>query len=89
MASCYICGDDVPKGQGYRRKVHTGSSTGITSGGSFSARSYSGIRTVCGNCAAAVDRENANATRRVMIIIVLGVLGVMAAIAWISMYGRR
>lgn len=56
MANCYHCGIG---GSSYRRYVHTGNSFGNwvskRSYGS-SSRSYYGLRTLCENCAARVDK---------------------------------
>lgn len=60
MAECYICGSYIPRGEGYRRHVHTGSSArvyvGRLRGGSF-GQSY-GPRTVCSTCAKISDRSS-------------------------------
>lgn len=56
MASCYHCGTG---GASYRRNVNTGTSFGSwvskRSYGS-SSRSYYGLRSLCENCAARVDK---------------------------------
>lgn len=56
---CHFCGPDVPGH--YRRWVHTGSSAGVfwsrhSYGGS--SREYTGLRTVCANCANVIDDQN-------------------------------
>jgi hypothetical protein len=60
MAECYICGSYIPRGEGYRRHVHTGSSArvyvGRLRGGSY-GQSY-GPRTVCFTCAKVSDRSS-------------------------------
>jgi hypothetical protein len=60
MAECYICGSYIPRGEGYRRHVHTGSSArvyvGKLRGGSY-GQSY-GPRTVCSTCAKISDRSS-------------------------------
>lgn len=69
MASCYLCGSS---GAQYRRTVHTGSSYGITWGkksSSRSSRQYYGLRTVCEDCAARVDKMNAIFTTLFLIAI--------------------
>lgn len=55
MASCYICG---ASNASYRQEVSTGRSQGTHYGKSVStsARKYYGVRTVCKNCAASIDR---------------------------------
>jgi len=71
VATCYICGSDIPKGQGQRKQVYTGFSIG---GFNFSSiafvswflnsllkkrvaniRSYYSLKAVCDNCAASID----------------------------------
>ncbi len=59
MASCYLCGRS---GSEYRRTVHTGHSFGtFVSKRSYgsSSRNYYGLRTVCENCAASIDKWKA------------------------------
>jgi hypothetical protein len=68
MASCYLCGAQIPKGQGFRRTLYTG--MGISGFSLFSnvlldwilnsalrrrpafVRSYYSVKTICGPCAA-------------------------------------
>ena len=68
MASCYLCGAQIPKGQGVRKTVYTG--MGISGFSLFSSvlldwilntallrrpayvRSYYSVKMICGPCAA-------------------------------------
>jgi hypothetical protein len=57
MASCYHCGR---AGANYRRTVTTGRSNTTYYGKkstTFSSRTNSGLRTVCENCAADIDKS--------------------------------
>lgn len=60
MAECYNCGTYIPRGQGYRRQMQTGTRSssyyGSRNGGSFS--SMHGTRTVCSSCALVMDKQN-------------------------------
>jgi hypothetical protein len=62
MATCFICGCS---GANHRREVYTGRSSGwFWSRRSYgqSYRSYYGLRTVCGECAARIDRNHTRNT---------------------------
>lgn len=71
MAECYICGAYIPRGEGYRRQVHTGSSArvyvGRLRGGSY-GQSY-GPRTVCSTCAKISDRSSGDGFLRAIFYI--------------------
>lgn len=53
MGSCYVCGAYVAPNEGYRRKVNTGDSFGLSFGKRItpSTRTYYGVRTLCAYCA--------------------------------------
>jgi hypothetical protein len=71
MASCYHCGRS---GASYRRTVTTGYSTGSwTSKRSYgsSSRTYQGLRSLCEDCAAQVDKKNA-----ISVVLLLGLVAV-------------
>jgi hypothetical protein len=71
MATCYLCGLDLPKGQGQRKLVYTGFSIGgldlssiallswllnsLVKRRAASIRSYYSLKTVCDSCAARID----------------------------------
>ena len=59
MASCYICGAYIEPNTGYRRRVNTGDSFGISYGRRItpSTRTYYGDRTLCQSCAKLHDRR--------------------------------
>lgn len=60
MADCYLCGAYVPRGQGYRRNVRTGTSHRIYVGrwtGGSTGVNY-GPRTLCRTCARIQDEQN-------------------------------
>ena len=60
MADCYLCGTYIPRGQGYRRSVQTGTSHRVyygRRGGGSSGVQY-GTRTVCHTCARIMDEQN-------------------------------
>ena len=75
MPECYLCGDYIAKGEGYRRRVLTGSSTriysGRRSGGSY-GESY-GTRTVCRICAKLDDKSSQG--RSLLTLLYLGLYG--------------
>ena len=60
MSECYICGKYISRGEGYRRKVQTGTSgriyIGSRHGGSLGI-SY-GFRTICQECAKNYDTKS-------------------------------
>lgn len=58
--ACYICGQHIPRNQGYRRYVNTGRSTGVSFGKRItpSVRSYEGVRTLCLYCAKNHDEQS-------------------------------
>ncbi|MDD4527345.1 MAG: hypothetical protein PHF25_04815 [Candidatus Margulisbacteria bacterium] len=53
MASCYVCGKSIPKGEECRREVNTGHSFGWSFGKRIvpSTRNYYSKRTLCPECA--------------------------------------
>lgn len=55
MANCYKCRTYIRRGEGYRRWVNTGQS--ISFGRSISIRGYSGLRTLCADCAKSLDNS--------------------------------
>lgn len=60
MADCYLCGAYIPRGQGYRRNVQTGTSHRIYVGrrpGGLTGVQY-GTRTVCHTCARVMEAQN-------------------------------
>jgi hypothetical protein len=60
MADCYMCGAFIPRGQGYRRNVQTGTSHRVYYGrrpGGSSGVQY-GTRTVCHTCARIMEAQN-------------------------------
>lgn len=60
MADCYLCGAFIPRGQGYRRNVQTGTSHRVYYGrrpGGSSGVQY-GTRTVCHTCARIMEAQN-------------------------------
>lgn len=74
MASCYHCGKS---GANYRRNIMTGYSTGSwVSKRSYgtSSRNYYGLRTVCENCAARIDKRNAIKTTVVLVLVAICLL---------------
>lgn len=66
MADCYLCGAYIPRGQGYRRKVQTGTShriyVGRWTGGSTGV--HYGPRTLCRTCARIQDEQNSGSGLR-------------------------
>jgi hypothetical protein len=86
MQHCYLCGVSIV-GDGYRRTVQTGSkswsSWGFSGRGRISSRvgsgRYSGLRTVCADCARSIDRAN-TASAMVTLLFVVGLI-VLAAYA--------
>jgi hypothetical protein len=58
MASCHRCGAYIEPNSGYRRRVNTGNSFGISYGRRItpSTRTYYGDRTLCQSCAKLHDR---------------------------------
>lgn len=81
MAECYLCGTWIPKGEGYRRRVQTGTSqriyVGRWSGGSSSVSQ--GTRTVCHTCARILDEQASGGALRGFFF--LGLCGLLAVIA--------
>ena len=79
MAECYLCGRYIQRGQGYRRRVQVGDSSGV-SFGRRSIRAYSGVRhgprTVCSYCASAVDaqREHEEKVARIAALVIGGIV---------------
>ena len=60
MADCYLCGAFIPRGQGYRRNVQTGTFHRVYYGrrpGGSSGVQY-GMRTVCHTCARIMEAQN-------------------------------
>ncbi len=77
MANCYICGCASAN---HRREVYTGRSSGwFWSRRSYgqSYRSYYGLRTVCVDCAARIDRAHSRNTWISILIISLIILFVI------------
>lgn len=68
MAECYLCGGYIPRGEGYRRTVQTGTShriyVGRRAGGSTGVQ-Y-GTRTICHTCARIQDEQKAGAGLRAL-----------------------
>lgn len=66
MADCYLCGAYIPRGQGYRRNVQTGTShriyVGRRPGGSTGVQ-Y-GTRTLCHTCARIQDEQRSGGSLR-------------------------
>jgi hypothetical protein len=81
MAECYTCGANVPKGQGYRREVYTGHSTGTYYGRrlSMSSRTRYGMHTLCESCAVRFDkRRTSRALWAVGIVLALILIGALS-----------
>jgi hypothetical protein len=72
MASCYICGKQIPHGQEQRRDVRTGGSTRIYWGRRtrVSTQQSHGLRTVCPECAKAKDAANARGCLVLLVIVI-------------------
>lgn len=78
MAECYLCGTYIPRGQGFRRVVQTGSSQRVYVGrrmGSSSGVSQ-GLRTVCHTCARIMDERNEGSGLRSVVFLALCALTV-------------
>lgn len=76
MATCYLCGR---AGADFRRTVETGRSHGYYYGKrstSYSTRTYTGLRTVCEDCAFDIDKGRlmASIAGRWIIAIILTIL---------------
>ncbi len=93
MAECYLCGTYIPRGQGYRRRVQTGTSqriyVGRWSGGS--AGVSQGTRTVCHTCARIMDEQKEGGVLRSLfflgLCVVLVFLGFRAIMADHALFG--
>jgi uncharacterized paraquat-inducible protein A len=101
MASCYLCGTALAKGQGARRSVRTGTSVA----GLFSIppsiflvalaalagvkvpsiRSYFGLRTLCPSCTQRLDAQRS--LRRKIVLLSVGIMLLFAAGVMLS--GQR
>jgi hypothetical protein len=75
MASCYQCGQN---GAEYRRTVVKGKSNGTYYGKrtTYSTRTYSGMRTVCEDCAFAIDKAR-------LILNIIGLWIISLALIWL------
>lgn len=93
MAECYLCGTYIPRGQGYRRRVQTGTSqriyVGRWTGGS--AGVSQGTRTVCHTCARIMDEQHEGGVLRSFLFIglcaILAFLGFKAIMAEHAFFG--
>lgn len=77
MAECYLCGVYVPRGEGFRRNVQTGTSHRIYVGRRLGGSSgvQFGTRTVCESCARMQDeREEGRVPRTLFFLVVCAVL---------------
>jgi hypothetical protein len=93
MASCYLCGVQIPKGQGVKKTLYTG--MGISGFSLFSnvlldwilntalrrrpapIRSYYSVKIICGHCAASA----AAADRRKLLVLLVVALSVIMVLA--------
>jgi hypothetical protein len=93
MASCYLCGVQIPKGQGVRKTLYTG--MGIGGFSLFSSvlldwilntalrrrpatiRSYYSVKIICGRCAASA----AAADKRKLLVLLTVALSVIMVLA--------
>jgi len=74
MAECYHCGGWIDKGQGYRRNVHTGSSSRTSYGtrsSNYSTGDRYALRTLCASCATTNDAAQEKARKNVKIALVI------------------
>ncbi|VIO69529.1 hypothetical protein CI1B_27350 [Bradyrhizobium ivorense] len=101
MASCYLCGTGLAKGQGARRNVRTGTSVaGLFSipPSAFlvalaalvgvkvpSIRSYFGLRTLCPSCTQRLDAQRS--LRRKIVLLIVGSIFFITIAAMLS--GQR
>jgi predicted nucleic acid-binding Zn ribbon protein len=90
MASCYVCGTPLPKGQVLRKSVHTGASVaGFDMSSivllnwalnSILRRRYAGIRnyysvkTLCAPCASSLDLAEKRKLIAVLTVVAVGAL---------------
>jgi uncharacterized protein YgiM (DUF1202 family) len=72
MANCYKCGAYIQPNSGYKRRVKTGDSFGMSFGRRIvpSVRTYFGSRTLCANCAS--QHDNFEKLKAIFWIILLG-----------------
>src|SRR5262249_51958230 len=93
MASCYLCGAQIQKGQGFRKTLYTG--MGISGFSLFSnvlldwilnsalrrrpafVRSYYSVKTICGPCAA----NAAAADKRKLLVLLTVALSIISLLA--------
>ena len=93
MASCYLCGAQIPKGQGVKKTLYTG--MGISGFSLFSSvlldwilntalrrrpapiRSYYSVKIICGHCAASA----AAADKRKLLVMLAVALSVIMVLA--------
>ena len=74
MSECYVCGRSLLRGEGVRRSVQTGErhSRSRRPFHPFPSRLYTskqyGPRTICPECAAGIDMEEAAARKRQIIL---------------------
>ncbi len=81
MATCYHCGCSIRPNEGYRRKVQTGESTRVYSSrnpGSSYGQSF-GLRTLCQDCAIAIDQQHAIANQKGKIAGISAAVGLITA----------
>jgi hypothetical protein len=93
MASCYLCGGQIPRGQAFRKHLYTGFSiagfnfssnvflnliiNGILTTRLQRLRSYYPVKTLCGQCATTI----AAAEKRQSIVLLMGaILSVIIAL---------
>jgi hypothetical protein len=90
MATCYLCGSQIPQGQGIRRRVNTGVSVGgfnlstnpvvawilnsLLTKRAAAFRSYYSLRTVCSTCARTIDARERRITVAIILVSLLAVL---------------
>ena len=95
VASCFVCGSQIPKGRELRKSVYVGASVGgfnlssnvvlnwllnaALSKRRVGIRSYYGLRTICQNCAIAMEKEEKKRLLVIAIfcILVLSIFGVV------------
>lgn len=82
MATCYHCGCSIRPNEGYRRKVQTGTSTRFYFSrhpGSSYGQSF-GLRTLCQDCAIAIDQQHAIANNKGKVAGISTVVGLISAV---------
>lgn len=83
MAECYLCGTYIPRGEGFRRNVQTGSSTRIYVGrlrGGAYGQSF-GTRTVCSTCAHIQDKTKEGGCLRAVILLISWVVSAFIGVS--------